>query len=88
MDAVPYGDHTQESTLLQLISNGVPPYPLTDEAFEFLLVKRDALAQCWEYDPALRPTASKLVDAFRTALMERNEQALTLRETLVRYDLA
>lgn len=83
LDTEPYNEHSQESRIMRLISDGVPPFTFNGDIKKFMLIPRELLIQCWSLDPTSRPTSSELVSTIRSALLDRYRVAMNLKDILV-----
>lgn len=65
---IPYSEYKEDSKVMRLLSDGVPPYELKKDETRFLLVPTELLTRCWAMDPDTRPTAKDLTSTFRNSL--------------------
>jgi len=79
---IPYGEYKEDSRVMRLMSNGVPPYELKRDETRFLLVPTELLTRCWAMDPDTRPTAKDLTSTFRNCLLDRYSTAKHLKDSL------
>ena len=80
---IPYGEYKEDSRVMCLMSDGVPPYELKRDETRFLLVPTELLTRCWAMDPDTRPTAKDLTSTFRNCLLDRYSTAKHLKDSLV-----
>jgi hypothetical protein len=83
LDSIPYSEYKEDSKIMQLLSDGVPPYNLSKDEMRFLLFPAQLLEQCWAIDPRERPTAEEVVSTLRNCLLDRHFAARHLRDLLV-----